>query len=815
MGRVLTLSRIAVIVGVVGGVVAMAQSPVSQERATGEAIAAWTKWQAVLDALGSRNAANAETVVGEFLKDNPSPLRVALLVEHTELKTKQGGVLLTLEHDVAGGTAGDNAKALWALIDTGREQMNQADDGWYFAAIGQFGIANANFAALLASNPDPVALLEFADRVHRRHQILSTLATDPIIGESARGILKLLGQGEMRIKADPTRIHEQITRLGGAPRAFENAVAALRDSGEYAVPFLFQTLRDPSKKALTQAIARTIPKIDRPALNPLVMALRTKDQAALLTVIRSLGQIPYYQSVPYLMALRDDASATADARQAVDAALSDLASRGVSIRPGLSTAEAFYDLAKAYYYDERTVAPDYRLDRANVWYYRDDLIQNVEVPTMIFNEVMCMRCCEEALRHSPDLKPAMALWLAANARREAQLPPGTPDHTRPDNYPAALYFAQTAGAEHNLIALSRAVDDGDPVVALSSIDALRRIAGTSSVLSGVSERQPLAEALSFPDRLVRVRAGLALANALPGESFHNYQNLMPVLNEALNLHAGASNALVIDAEDLSANYFAAHLRALGYSASIDANLLSGLRRARSELPGVDVIVVASDVSAPDLAGGLKQLRDEVAFRFTPVVIIAKKGDIERVSEAAASDHRLAWVAANVDAEGLKAAVQRVSRSVGATTITAELGASLALEAAQALGQLALTNNPVFRVEDAEKGLVGLLSSKDVQLRQTAAAVLGFIGHASAQSAIAEAALSAAEAPPMRVVMFAALAEAAKRRGNLLPDPMVAKLIESAQTEADLTVRTAAAQALGALNLATNPASTIVRNQYGG
>ena len=124
--------------------------------------------------------------------------------------------------EVAGGSIRIHQRRVqekvFELLETGREQMNQADDGLYFASIGRFGIANANFQALLGSDPDPVALLEFADRVPKRHQVLVQLAGNAIIGDSIAGVLKLLQLGEQMIKADPTRIKQNIERLGGLTR---------------------------------------------------------------------------------------------------------------------------------------------------------------------------------------------------------------------------------------------------------------------------------------------------------------------------------------------------------------------------------------------------------------------------------------------------------------------------------------------------------------------------------------------------------------------------------------------------------------------
>lgn len=782
---------------------------------SGQAGVAWEKWNAALAALLARNADGAETLFGELLEGEPSPFRLALLAERSVQRNENAGGVLLLEQDAESEALGPNGQQVYQALETGREQMNEADDGWYFASIGRFGIANANFQALLNSEPDPVALLEFSDRVPRRQTILVQLAGHPVIGESVGGVLKLLQQGEQLIKADPIRVREHISRLDGPPRAYENAVAYLKDSGEYAIPFMVEDLRDSEKQALTPAIVRTLPRIGRPGLNPMVVALRMDDPTTAKYLVSALGEIGYWQAVPYLVKLRDDSATIPDVKTSVAAALGALAGRGVAVDPGLTAAQAFYQLADAYYADTASLAADPRLDSANVWYWRDRMLQNIKVPTPIFNEVMCMRCCEEALLLDPNLRPALALWLAANFRREAQLPEGEIDHTRPANNPPSDYFAQSAGADYCLTALARGVDDGDPAVALGAINALRKTAGASSIVGDQAGRNPLAEALSFPDRMVRIRAGLALGNALPTQAFQNYQNLIPVLSEALTLFGGAQHALVVDADAESANAAADAIRGLGYTAVTSSALLPGLQTVRNELPGLDVILLASDLQSPDLPTALTQIRSDFHFAAVPIVVVAKKEQLSAVQDMVRADHRLGVVEAGPTAENLTAAIAKVSKAVGAQAITPTVGTGLSLEAAQTLGLLAITNNPLFNVKDAEPALINALQSDDADLRVTAAQVLGYLGTSTAQEAVARIALDEEESEEMRVAMFAALADAAKHHGSQLSENLVQMVIAAAESHENMAIRTAASQALGAQNLPGNPASAIIRNQYGG
>lgn len=785
------------------------------EFVTGHAATAWEKWNAAMEALLARKAEAAEMNFEELLALEPSPLRIALLAERSIQRNINSGGVLLLEQDAEAGALRNDGQRVYDLLSEGREQLNEADDGWYFAAIGRFDVANANFQALLRSSPDPVALLEFADRVPKRQEILVTLAGHPVLGEPIQRIFALLREGERLIKADPMRVKQNIERLGGPPRAFENGVALLQESGEYAIPFLIENLRDPAKKALTQPILRALPQIGRAGLNPMAVALSMNDQTTLGYLIRALGRIGYWQSVPYLLKLRDNPRTIDDIRTAIDECFAELGRLGVEIDPGLPAAEAFYRLADAYYRDDNALAADPRLDVANVWYWRNEMLENVEVPTAIFNEVMCMRCCEEALLLNPDLKPALALWLAANFRREAQLPDGQVDHTRPENYPDAAYFALTAGAHYNLLALGRAVDTGDPAVALGTIEALYKTAGTAAMIGAAADRQPLAEALSFSDRMVRIRAALALANALPAQPFHNSQNLMPVLNEAVMLFAGGRHALVIDPDPEAANAAAATLRSMGYDVIVENGLFPGLQRARTECPALDVILLASDMSNPELAPGVVQLRQEFRFAAIPVVVVAKPAQSKMVEDFTRGDHRLAAVTVNPSERELSAAIAQVAKAVGATPVTPEVGSGLALEATMALGLLALTNNPLFDVAESESALIAALRTDDAELRRVIAHVLGFIGTTAAQEAVARIALNAQEPEDMRVMMFAALADATRHRGNLLSERVVKDLIAIAEADPNMTIRGAAAQALGALNLPGNPASVIIRNQYGG
>ncbi len=108
-----------------------------------------------------------------------------------------------------------------------------------------------------------------------------------------------------------------------------------------------------------------------------------------------------------------------------------------------------------------------------------------------------------------------------------------------------------------------------------------------------------------------------------------------------------------------------------------------------------------------------------------------------------------------------------------------------------------------------------LTVPEEELQTAAASVLALIHTPTAQRAIAHVSLDDQNAQSLRVATFGSLAESAKNNGNQLEAHQVTRLVEIARHDDNLTIRTAASEALGALNLATDNASQIIRSYYGG
>lgn len=819
-----SLTRVLILVavsaaGLVHAPISRAQDGLADDM-VGQTAKSWATWKAAMNAIERDRPADADQLLGEIAAMKLSDLRLALMADRTGI--------IRLEQLAESADANETIKSLMAQIRNGRKQKQLAEDGWHLAAVGRFKMADATFKALDQSNPDPVALLELARSNPNRHLTLVKLVANADVGPSAKRMIELLGEGEKRLRMDPYEIAANVTKLGGTPREVYNATNALKASGEYAIPELLEALQDPQRRSLHAAVIQVLPTIGRGALNPLCQALGGTDPVSKQVVISALAEIGYKQAIPYLAKLNADENAPADVKAAASQAIGRLgggANRDVS---GL-----FYELADAYYKNHDSLAADSNVDDANVWYLVDGKLKYIPVPTPIFNDIMAMRCAEESLKANAGNVDAVAIWIAGNFRRESKLGMdvesdaadvlAAKDGTRPDGYPRSIYFARAAGPMYNHRVLGRAVADTDPGVALGAIAALSATAGQPSLLGAENLKQPLVQALSFPNKQVRFKTAIAIGRALPETNFSQSQNVVPVLAEALASTTRAA-ALVVDPDENSRLKLQTLFRANGMDVASGSSLFNALSDGdKNGIPNYDAILLATDITGPELQGAIDELRRNFKTAATPIVVIMKAQQTGIAQTAARMNKGVAYVEAEVvnmgDPEQIKTRVMdkvsAAARSLGMAPLNADMALNLAMQSADVLRMILTANLKAFDAAKAAPALIKALEHPSEALRVKSAAALALIPAAEGQAALAEAGLNPNNTQSFRVAAFGSLAEAARRNGNLLGGDLVQKVIDLTMTEKDLILQAAASKALGALDLSSNKASEIIRAQSRG
>lgn len=456
-----------------------------------------------------------------------------------------------------------------------------ADDFWHFVSVARYDLAAG--AAKGLESADPVMVLRAFDAVasDRKQDLDRTIARwDGIeaVKEPLAGLKAILDKGRLALRADPAFIDENIKRLVVNERAYQLAVARLRQSGELAVPMMISYLRSGEQSQYHGAIRRALTDMGKYALNPLLASTEMKDSRVLATVATILGDMGYDTAVPYLLKLSASPDVGSSVRTAAASALGKL---GASAN--LAPADAFYELGERFYYEKSLITADLsQAPNAYVWYWSESAgLTKLEVAPAIFNEIMAMRSAEQTLSLDQGNDKAVSLWLAANYRRETQIPAGGSDPTRAEGQPNADFYGLASGARYLNDALGRTLRDREPAVALKVVKSLQGVIGQQSVFSGAGGGASLGEALAFPDRVVRFEAAYAIASAMPAQAFPGSDQVVPVLSEMI-AQTGKAGVVVIGANEEESNKLVEAVKALGYDA-VGATSAEGAVSASAKL----------------------------------------------------------------------------------------------------------------------------------------------------------------------------------------------------------------------------------------
>ncbi len=707
-----------------------------------------------------------------------------------------------------------------AQISDGVDAAPQVDEGllrdvrnfWHYGKIARYDLAVLEGQKVLQRADQPVDVLEAFEQVAGERPDLRADVLDEWLlrwqgveemNEVSTGIIRVLSAGYLERSGDPAFIEANIQRLSRGRRAYVQAMARLRESGELAVPLMVDYLRDSTKREYHTATRTALRDLGRVALNPLLASLDMKEEEPLIQIIHILGDIGYDASVPYLVHL----SRSGPTRAVQTAAVNALERLGAGNPAGLDAARLFHELSERFYYENAAVASDAVNNTSNVWRWEDGkgLLRDL-VPAAVFNELMSMKTAEQSLRLDPNRDDTISLWLAANYKREAELvadaAAGVPDTDVP-----AHFYGVSAGARYLNPALTRALNDRNSAVALKVVKSLQEISGQSNLFSG-QEGQPLIDALRYADRLVRFEAAFALAAALPQQSFQGQEFVVPLLTEAIS-QTGTPNVLVA-APAASLNGLVEGLREQGYGAVGASTAEAAINQAMA-LPAVDVIVISDDLDGREI-DRLFQLSGQTPRLARTSKVVLNKIDALKLAGQAASDPLLN-ITTETDPAALKPVIEQARERSGSVPLDAQVATQYALRAAELLARVAISRGQVYDLTVAEQPLLHAVandSRNDVV--QAVGRVLGLIESKNAQLALLAEAADAQTADEVKISLYNSLATNARFFGNQLTSEETRPLQDEVKNSRNQLVRNAAAEAHGALNLPADQAKELILAQ---
>jgi len=666
----------------------------------------------------------------------------------------------------------------------------------HFIFVARYDVAAGLGEELLARGLDPiefVRLIEGSGQAERFGRAVAEAQRIRGLEEIASELSQMYRAGKLAMARDPEEIARNIALLTDGPLLGRQlARERLAAAGEYAMPQLLQAFLGRENAARRAAVQQVLISMGRHAVVPLSVALPGLPEADQEQVLNVLARIEYPASIPYIAELRQR-TGSASVRRAAEQALSSLGAPDAPV-------PALYGRLAEEYYAEPLHLTSFPQDEYQLLWTFDaggaSPLQMTPVLTEVYHEAMSMRLAERALGLDPQNPETIALWIAGNFSREIDSPEGYDNPAYPADRRDANYFATAAGTDISQRVLRRGLDTQDTPLVRRALAAIEPTAGASALLQRDADgRQPLVEALAYPDRRVQYESALAIGRSEPGEAFEGAERVVPLLAGAIR-DAGSRYAVVLTADREEYTRLQTLLEAQGYTVLPPANRgLADLAGPIAQAPGIDLVVTS--LSGARTRETVEQVRADPRLRVAPVLALVEPADQAEIQRVYGRDRTVAVRRPAIAEDQLAAAVAEVVERAAGGAISEEEAQQYADRALDVLRDLALSGASVLDVSDAAQQLIAALDDRTGETRLRVADVLARIGQPRAQQAIAEAAIRAAGEE--RLALLEKVADSAKRFGNQLQSRQVTRLVELAEAQ-DLATATAAAAALGALGL---------------
>jgi hypothetical protein len=545
-------------------------------------------------------------------------------------------------------------------------------DAKNFLEMGYLDDCAGEWKTLMEMNPPASVCFEL--RKKYGFALFVRMLEEPKLTASVTEFLKRAREEEERLRRDPAYIAALVADLQRTPTERQAAIYELKQVGERGVPALLARLAGAADEKERLNVVLALQYMGTGAVVPLLPALQAKSEDVRGQVVLLLGKARDQRALGPLKGLLQDTkqpdAIRRSARWALDNVLKGAAEQGA--------AEYYFRLGQLYYYQSPEVQPGYFEEKVPLWKWDADkqAIVPLEVSRGDFWIERCKECCYEGLAAVPaDVNLRELLVSVYFVEREAKGAQADPQLAQRINL-----LVSSGGKPVLLAALRRQLQDDRPTLAVAVINVLRPVLAGAGLTAKerMVARNPLLDALEFPDQVVDFFAAEAVADASPVEAFQGQESVVPVLTWSLLWGADVKTALAISPDRALLNAFVGHLRALGFKVR-DASSLAEAVEISLGLPTPTVVLAD--------AGMMTELRPTLLAsfrtRFIVAVTVAAAGSPVNAPEGQAA----VTVPADITEARLGEVVKKLLESSGAHTRLTVEKAVIAQRAAEALAKL--------------------------------------------------------------------------------------------------------------------------------
>lgn len=700
--------------------------------------------------------------------------------------------------------AGVLAVSLAGSAGAASDALQHLDNFVHYTQIARPDLAAAAARKLLDSGITDAELVTLLDegRVtpERFDSAISRAQFMPQLESIAGELTTRMEKGRTDLARDQNRIDEAVRMLIGTQRERLLAHRRLQSAGEYAVPALLRQITEGRDQSLRMAAQDMLRKLGPQAVMPLCVALpHVGDATSQRIVCDMLGDLGYPHAAPFLLEASMDAKTSPPVRDAALRAFNRL-----PVPPSEGGASGLYaHLAGQYFERTGSLIAFPNEPTNNIWSYDPFIgLTPTAVETDIFPQVMSMMLSRRALQLDAGNQRALSLFVAANLRRENDMPPGGVDPIFGESAYTPAFYATVFGTATCMDVLAMALDAQDTPLIRDAIAALAKTTGGSNLLSYGMGRQPLVEAVYYPDRRVQYEAALTLGRALPKQGFSGDYSVVPLLASAVRA-GGQLFAVVVADDEEDRTILGSRLNDLGFDVIGSESSIAGVRDAIDHAVGIDLVLVQMR-TADRARQAVSDLRSVPATSVVPVLVLAEPVDLPSLRLEYRDVMTVEPTRRGLSPQVLSSAIDGLMiRATGGRMTEAE-AEGYAIEAIDTLRDIAVAGSAVYEIADAETALIEALGTRTGGVLMLVADVVAMIDSDRAQRRLFDAALSATEYD--QVDLLTRVAASVKRFGNRAEERHVNALLDLVANSEGRTAE-AAAEVHGALNL---PAAAAVR-----
>ncbi len=394
--------------------------------------------------------------------------------------------------------------------------------------------------------------------------------------------------------------------------------------------------------------------------------------------------------------------------------------------------------------------------------------------------------------------------MAANLRRENELPAGADDPVFGENRYSPAFYATVFGTQTCLEVLGIGLDRLDTPLVRDAIGALAETTGGANLFSTADGRQPLLEALQYPDRRVQYEAALTLGAALPQQRFAGDVNVVPLLGSAVRA-GGESYAVVISPAGEDRRAIVGRLENLGFTIVAAGDSFAQARSEVDQAKGVDLVVIDAR-SAEEGIVDVGEAHQAGRTAATPVLILAPVDSMPELKRAFRDDVRVKVARSRIDDQAFGEALSEVMLRAAGGRMTEAEAEAYAIDAILTLRDIAISGNTAYQLTDAEGAMLTALEARSGGLRLMVADILALMDSQVAQAALFDAALAATD--DEQIELLDRVSASVKRFGNRAQTRHITALLDLVANSGGATAE-AAARVHGAMDLEPSTAIQLI------